>query len=431
MYRARHAPRDRIRPGIDLEPRAGLRLPGVAFTGKGDTVTAERRGPPGVRISPSPIHRIPRDPASRNTAAIAASAVWRKAGNNSRPRALRREGPAAFRGHGRERRVRGRGGPGRQCRPRRGPPDRSAPRSRARRRGGGGRAARRQRRPFAPRRGCPRHGGGGSPPRLCRVRVHPCFALVLVTPSYEVLTAAARAVLPTQIARADAVTQAATLAGLVLGLERGEVDSRGRLDDDRIAEPVRAPLYPGTAEARAAALDAGAVGVTVSGAGPTLVAIVPAKLFGSPWPRRLRGRLSPGGVLRGRARGAGGRGRRASHQVTTLACFLCGRTFPVLSRINQCPCGSLLEIRQHPQESGNILRGPLRPPPARGSRGAGERGVALPRADPPRPGALRDASRGGDGALPAGGGGPLRGNRGPRPEARRREPHRLLQGPRA
>jgi threonine synthase len=43
--------------------------------------------------------------------------------------------------------------------------------------------------------------------------------------------------------------------------------------------------------------------------------------------------------------------------VTTLACFLCGRTFPVLSRINQCPCGSLLEVRQFPEEAGTVLQG--------------------------------------------------------------------------
>jgi threonine synthase len=42
--------------------------------------------------------------------------------------------------------------------------------------------------------------------------------------------------------------------------------------------------------------------------------------------------------------------------VTTLACILCGRTFPILSRINQCPCGSLLEVRQYPAEPGSILR---------------------------------------------------------------------------
>ncbi len=43
--------------------------------------------------------------------------------------------------------------------------------------------------------------------------------------------------------------------------------------------------------------------------------------------------------------------------MTTLACFLCGRTFPVLSRINQCPCGSLLEVRQDPKVPGRVLRG--------------------------------------------------------------------------
>ncbi len=42
--------------------------------------------------------------------------------------------------------------------------------------------------------------------------------------------------------------------------------------------------------------------------------------------------------------------------MTTLACFLCGRTFPILSRINQCPCGSLLEVRQNPAKPGRVLR---------------------------------------------------------------------------
>jgi homoserine kinase len=42
---------------------------------------------------------------------------------------------------------------------------------------------------------------------------------------------------------------------------------------DRIAEPVRQSLYPGYLEARAAAFDAGAWGVAVSGAGPTILAL--------------------------------------------------------------------------------------------------------------------------------------------------------------
>jgi len=44
---------------------------------------------------------------------------------------------------------------------------------------------------------------------------------------------------------------------------------------DRVAEPARIPLYPGYVAAREAALAAGAHGVAVSGAGPTLLAITP------------------------------------------------------------------------------------------------------------------------------------------------------------
>jgi len=115
------------------------------------------------------------------------------------------------------------------------------------------------------------------PPRFGRIRVHESLALVLVTPAYEVETAKARAVLPKDVTRADAIAQAASLAGLLLGLERGDADLIRPCLRDRIAEPARAALYPGYAEARAAAEEAGALGVVVSGAGPTLVALTLAK----------------------------------------------------------------------------------------------------------------------------------------------------------
>jgi homoserine kinase len=115
---------------------------------------------------------------------------------------------------------------------------------------------------------------GLDPPKLGRIRVHPSIRLVLTTPDYQVATAKARAVLPAEIARDDAVGQASHLAALLLGLERGDAALiRGSLRD-RIAEPARALLYPGYPEARAAGLEAGALGVAVSGAGPTLVAVV-------------------------------------------------------------------------------------------------------------------------------------------------------------
>jgi len=119
---------------------------------------------------------------------------------------------------------------------------------------------------------------GAEPLRYVRVRVHPSLRLVFVTPAYGVLTAHARSVLPESVPRADAVGQAAALAGLVLGLERGDGELIGAAMVDRIAEPRRIPLYPGFAPAREAALGVGAFGVAVSGAGPTLLAVAPAPL---------------------------------------------------------------------------------------------------------------------------------------------------------
>jgi homoserine kinase len=83
-------------------------------------------------------------------------------------------------------------------------------------------------------------------------------------------------VLPGYVSRADAVAQAARLTALALGLERGDGDLvRGNMED-LVAEPARRHLYPGFEEARRAGMTAGALGVAVSGAGPTLVALAPS-----------------------------------------------------------------------------------------------------------------------------------------------------------
>lgn len=119
---------------------------------------------------------------------------------------------------------------------------------------------------------------GAEPLRYVRVGVHASLRLVFVTPAYGVLTSHARSVLPESVRLADAVGQAAGLAGLVLGLERGDGALLGAAMVDHIAEPRRIPLYPGFAHAREAALQAGAFGVAVSGAGPTLLAVAPAPL---------------------------------------------------------------------------------------------------------------------------------------------------------
>jgi homoserine kinase len=112
------------------------------------------------------------------------------------------------------------------------------------------------------------------PLRLVTLRVAEKLRFVIATPEYAVETQQARAALPEAVRREDAIAQAAGLGSLVLALERGDTKTLGAALEDRIALPYRAPLYPGFAETRDAALEAGALGATISGAGPTAVAVV-------------------------------------------------------------------------------------------------------------------------------------------------------------
>ena len=72
---------------------------------------------------------------------------------------------------------------------------------------------------------------------------------------------------------ADAVRQWANLGALVHGLHRGDFAIIGRALEDTIAEPRRAPLVPGLAVIKRAAVDAGALGCSLSGSGPSLFAL--------------------------------------------------------------------------------------------------------------------------------------------------------------
>ena len=83
----------------------------------------------------------------------------------------------------------------------------------------------------------------------------------------------ARAVLPQNISREIALYQAAQVGAMVAALASGDYALLGRAIDDRIAEPARTRLLPGFAEAKRAALNAGALGSSISGAGPTAFAL--------------------------------------------------------------------------------------------------------------------------------------------------------------
>jgi homoserine kinase len=94
---------------------------------------------------------------------------------------------------------------------------------------------------------------------------------VLVVPERSVRTSKARAALPAAVPRADAVFNVAHASLLVLGLARGDLDLVARGLADRLHQPQRAPLYPRSAELLERASELGALGATISGAGPTVL----------------------------------------------------------------------------------------------------------------------------------------------------------------
>jgi len=94
---------------------------------------------------------------------------------------------------------------------------------------------------------------------------------VAVVPSEPVPTAAARAVLPAQVPIADAVFNVAHASLLTLGLATGDWDLLARGLQDRLHEPHRAHLFPRSHALAARARELGALGATISGAGPTVL----------------------------------------------------------------------------------------------------------------------------------------------------------------
>lgn len=110
--------------------------------------------------------------------------------------------------------------------------------------------------------------------------VPPELYVVLVKPEQRMRTAEARAVLPREVTRDVALHQAAQVAAMVAALALEDYGLLARAVDDRIAEPVRAPLLPGFVEAKAAALAAGALGSSISGSGPTAFALTRGREIG-------------------------------------------------------------------------------------------------------------------------------------------------------
>jgi homoserine kinase len=94
---------------------------------------------------------------------------------------------------------------------------------------------------------------------------------IVVIPAEEVSTRRAREAIPAELPLADAVANVSAAALLVLGLRSADLDLVARGLHDSIHQPRRRHLYPRSMEIVDSARELGALGATISGAGPTVL----------------------------------------------------------------------------------------------------------------------------------------------------------------
>jgi homoserine kinase len=249
----------------------GLDILGCALTGPGDSVEARLDGPPGVSIEEPGHDDLPRD-AARHASGLAAQEVLRLAGRTSIGVTLRVEKGLPLAG--------GQGG------------------SAASAVAGALATNALLGRPLddrvlvgaalaAEEHVAGRHVDniapclfGGillirhiDPLEFVRVPVPAWLRFAIARPNLALSTQRARQLLPDSVDRATALAQASAVATMVAALCMGDPFLLRGAVDDRIAEPVRAALIPGFHEVKRAALDAGALGCSISGAGPSIFAL--------------------------------------------------------------------------------------------------------------------------------------------------------------
>jgi homoserine kinase len=112
------------------------------------------------------------------------------------------------------------------------------------------------------------------PPRVVPIPVPRGLRYVLVHPGLRLETRRARAVLPERLSLSDHVAQSMCLAGFLAGCFGSDLELIRRSMEDRVAEPARASLVPGFGAAKRAAIEAGAIGCAMAGAGPSVFAWV-------------------------------------------------------------------------------------------------------------------------------------------------------------
>jgi homoserine kinase len=97
--------------------------------------------------------------------------------------------------------------------------------------------------------------------------------VVVVHPHIEVLTKDSRGILKNEVSLKDHIQQSANLSGLILGMQTSNFELIGNALNDIIIEPQRAHLIPRFYDVKNMALEEGALGCSISGAGPSIFAL--------------------------------------------------------------------------------------------------------------------------------------------------------------
>ena len=115
------------------------------------------------------------------------------------------------------------------------------------------------------------------PLRYVSLPVPASILTVLVHPRLRVDTHRARSILKPSVPLADHVQQSANLGGFIAGCFGNDLEMIRHSFSDLVIEPQRASLIPGFAEVKAAAMEGGALGASISGSGPSVFAWVTSK----------------------------------------------------------------------------------------------------------------------------------------------------------
>lgn len=129
-----------------------------------------------------------------------------------------------------------------------------------------------------------------------RLITPPGFRVAVVHPQLEILTRDARSILSATVPMAAMIQQQANLAGFIVGLYRNDQELIKRSLQDVVIEPQRARLIPGFEEVKAAALEARAMGCSISGAGPSVFALCQNQLIAEECGTAMKAAFAKNGI---------------------------------------------------------------------------------------------------------------------------------------